>query len=130
MEARTQQRGSSVRGRSADPPVPASVFLMGLFLGGLTGGGLWALQPQVCVGLCSVHGFLAMAVALALGLYVVLGRQEGVRAGTWFVISFTVGVLVFSLAVSAARIAVQDGDVILEPTVLHGVPAGSRANVG
>ena len=127
MEAQTTLGNSRAPAQAAQPPVPRAVLLMGLFLGSLAGGALWALQPPACAALCSVHGFLALAVAMALGLYVRLGRQEGARAGTWFAICFGVGVIAFSLVVSAARIATLDDDVMIEPMTMHQpADAGTR----
>jgi hypothetical protein len=96
-------------------PVRPSILLMGLCLGLLTGVALWGLQPDVCSQLCSVHAFLAATIALTLGLYVALGRQEGLPAAASFVMSFGFGVMLVVLAVSAARIVSQGDEGMVEP---------------
>jgi hypothetical protein len=98
-------------------PVPGSIILMGLFLGALTGAALWALRPEVCSQLCSVHAFLVAVLVLTGALYVAFGRQDGLPAAASFVLSFAGGVMLVALAVSAARISAQieDAEVALDP---------------
>jgi hypothetical protein len=104
-----------VRARVAVPKVPASVILMGLFLGTLTGAALWALRPDVCADVCSVHAFLAFTIVLTMVVYVALGRQEGLPSAVSFALSFGFGLIVFALAISAARISAHGDDIMLEP---------------
>jgi len=111
MDARSQP----VRARVAAPRVPAGVIMMGTFLGTLTGTALWALRPDVCSQLCSVHAFLAFTLALTMAVYVALGRREGLPAAVSFALSFGAGLMVFALAVSAARISSHGEDIMLEP---------------
>jgi hypothetical protein len=113
------------RARTVAATVPASVILMGLCLGGLTGVALWGLRPDVCSQLCSVHAFLAGILALTLALYVAFGRAEGLPAAVSFALSFGAGVMLVALAVSAARISAQieDADVALEPVARASVDA-------
>jgi len=118
MDARTQRIPNPARVQAAGDVVPAAALLMGLFLGGLTGAALWALQPAVCSELCLVHAFLAGVLVLAGGLYFLFGRQEGARAGLCFALSFGFGVLLFALAVSAVRILTQGEEGMLEPMAL------------
>ena len=131
MEARPRPRTPTAQALGAAPdaasPVSRTVLGVGVLLGGLTSIALSALRPPICSDLCTVHGFLAVVVAVILGLYVLLGRQEGARTGAWFVVSFGAGVILCGLVISAARLADQAEDVLLEPTALQRVDARHRA---
>jgi hypothetical protein len=117
MEAHTDAIRRPGRAPASTRPVPRTVLLIGLCLGMLTGGALWALRPDACSELCSVHGFLAATLGLGIGLYVALGRQEGVPAAISFAMSFGAGVILIALAVSAARISTFGDEIMLEPIV-------------
>jgi hypothetical protein len=115
MELTTPQEDHSASAPGASRPIHLIVPLLGVALGGLTTGALWALRPEVCSSFCSVHAFLALTLVVTFGLHAVLGRQEGTRAGTCFALSFGFGVMLCALVVSAARIAGQGDDIMIEP---------------
>ena len=110
MEACTRSLPASVA-----RPISPLVLLMGLSLGALTGTALWALRPEVCSQLCSVHAFLAAILALTFSLYVAFGRRDGLPSAVSFVLSFSFGVMLVALVVSAARISSRGEEVMLEP---------------
>jgi branched-subunit amino acid transport protein len=116
MDAHATTKGNAAA-KAAVRSLPASIILMGLCLGALTGAALWALRPEVCSELCSVHAFLAGILTFAIALYFAFGRQEGLPAAMSFALGFGAGVMLVALAVSAARISAQieDADVALEP---------------
>jgi len=122
MNARTEPLGTPACTRTITR-VPATIILMGLFLGALTGTALWALRPEVCSEFCSVHAFLVATLGLAVVLYFAFGRQDGLPAAVCFALSFGAGVMVVALAVSAARISAGGDDVMLEP-IARAVVAG------